>query len=185
MVQTNSKFETTSSWLSRPTDLILHTWPSPLSSAFFKASRIWEPASQLKVILPLAFFENDPWDSNSNMDTGLCCSLMADIRSAPVLNSAAMPCTAQNMERKGFWLIHLNLTPLIQQSWSIEITRTPVNQAAGNLKSKYQLIFEGDIFGRLIESKIRIYGEAWSVKREAWSVNREAWSVKREVWSEI
>ena len=56
------------------------------------------------------------------------------ITKAPVVNSAAMACTAKYMELNGFWLNHLCFTVTSQTSRETDFTRTPLQKAEGNLK---------------------------------------------------
>src|SRR5665811_1099343 len=60
---------------------------------------------------------------------------------APVLSSAAMPCTAQNIDLNGFWLRHPCFTLTTHCRFVMDFTLTPVHQAAGNLKKVNVLNF--------------------------------------------
>ena len=64
--------------------------------------------------------------------------------SAPVDSSAAMPCTAQNIEPKGFLLIHLLRTETEHLSALINLTLTPHKKADGRLTERNRLSFLGD-----------------------------------------
>ena len=101
------------------------------------------PSEQVNVIRPVAFLEKLALLLATNMEMDALLSLILEITKAPVLNSAAIPCTAQNIDLNGFWLIHRCFTEVTQLSSEIDFTRTPVKKAAGSLKAEYLFIWEG------------------------------------------
>ena len=52
----------------------------------------------------------------------------------PVVSSAAIPCTAQNIDLKGFWLIQRCFTLTSQVVSVTLVVRIPVQKTEGNLK---------------------------------------------------
>ena len=62
---------------------------------------------------------------------------------APVVNSAAMACTAKYMELNGFWLNQRCFTVTSQTSGEIDLTRTPLQKAEGSLKKVNRFSFAG------------------------------------------
>jgi hypothetical protein len=82
----------------------------------------------------VAFLEKLALLLATNMDIFFPLFLILSLTMAPVLNSAAIPCTAQKRELKGFWLIHRCLTVTTALSASMERNLTPHHQAEGSLK---------------------------------------------------
>src|SRR5690606_32300563 len=99
-----------------------------------------------KVILPVAFFEKLELLFSTSIETFFPLFLIAIITSTPVVNSAAIPCTAQNMDLKGFWLIHLCLTITTHLFSLVHLTLTPVSHAEGSLNNKNLFSLLGSIF---------------------------------------
>ena len=83
------------------------------------------PSLQVNLILPVAFLVNVALLDVTNIDTGLPDSCILFIIKAPVENSAAIPCTAQNIDLNGFLFTHLWVTPTIHVSLSICFVLTP------------------------------------------------------------
>ena len=84
--------------------------------------------------LSVAFFEKLALLFSTNIDTLAFDSLMPFIIRSPVVSSAAIPCTAQNIDLNGFWLIHRCFTLTSQDVSVTLVVRIPVQKTEGNLK---------------------------------------------------
>ena len=72
------------------------------------------------------FFEKVALFSTTSMDAFMFFCRNDFMINTPVESSAAIPCTAQNMERNGFLFIQFNRTLTVHCESSILLTRTPV-----------------------------------------------------------
>ena len=91
------------------------------------------PCLQVKVILPVAFFEKFALLFSTSIETLVFDSFMPFIIKSPVVSSAAIPWTAQNIDLNGFWLIHRCFTLTSQVVSVTFVVRIPVQKTEGNL----------------------------------------------------
>ena len=95
---------------------------------------------QEKTNFPFAFFVKFALLFITNIEILISRSLASCIIKTPVESSAAIPCTAQNIELNGFLLIHNKFTLTSHVTEVILSTRTPLHQAEGKLKKVNMLI---------------------------------------------
>jgi hypothetical protein len=79
----------------------------------------------------------------TSIDTRLPLSLIMRISNAPVLNSAAMACTAKYIDWNGFWLIQRCRTRVTHSSAEMLCTRTPHQNADGSRKNMKKWMLRG------------------------------------------